>query len=130
VSEPDAKPVAPTGTSRTMRAAISKEREGIGILRGRGVASESNAASNGEVERPADHASLARLARNIDRVQPRPTTGASRPAPTIVRSTAQRTVAVGLPPAQTLPGRRWIEYAVICARIKGAHVESPQDGGD
>src|SRR5690348_6385513 len=45
-------------------------------------------ASNGEVEGPDDHVSQARLARNIDRVQPRPTTSASRPPPTIVRRTA------------------------------------------
>ena len=40
---------------------------------------------NGEVEGPADDVSQARLAHNIYRVQPRPTTSASRPPPTIVR---------------------------------------------
>jgi hypothetical protein len=42
------------------------------------------ASNNGEVEGPDDHVSQARLARNIDRVQPRPTTHASRPPPTMV----------------------------------------------
>jgi len=34
---------------------------------------------NGEVEGPGTHVSQVRLARNIDRVQARPTTHASRP---------------------------------------------------
>ena len=48
---------------------------------------EAYTRSNGEVEGPADRVSQARRARNFDWVPPCLTTSASRPPPTIVRST-------------------------------------------
>ena len=87
----------------------------------------SSASSNGEVEAPGTHASLARRARNIEGVPPRPTTSASRPPPTMVRRRKHRST-VPLATAMRKPKRlQEVGRADVRARNPRPRAKPPSD---